>query len=255
MPSKLISDIYQINFCINCGEMGHHYRNCKDEISECGCCGRLNHRKEYCWAKDINDECNRLGKIVKEVCINCDYTNHQASVCRLAKVECKKCLQLGHIEKYCSVTQYTRLNKCAREKCNGTDAPDSKPAVAPITVASSKGWDALRRTLTEKNGLLSKCTTSVLERDKCSTCGRLHSIKDCLVRHFLRRKITLRPSHIHCINCNRGGHLFEVCRCPPVLCTHCNERGHHKFFCTVMQNMVKSNWPKVQSFIDKNIKL
>ncbi|KAK3069636.1 hypothetical protein LTR53_011880 [Teratosphaeriaceae sp. CCFEE 6253] len=90
--------------CVNCNELGHTSRNCKEERREvekagisCQVCNTEGHR-----ARD----CTEARKVPgKKGCRNCGNPEHIAKECpeelNMDNVECKECLQAGHFAKDC----------------------------------------------------------------------------------------------------------------------------------------------------------
>ncbi|KAJ5848472.1 hypothetical protein N7455_012429 [Penicillium solitum] len=164
--------------CLNCGELGHISRSCKEERTEnerveikCSNCDGVGHRVRDCRQQRKN----------KHACRNCGSMEHIASDCTEPRsagdVECRKCNETGHFAKDC-------------------------PNVAdrgPRTCRNCGSEDHIARDCDQPRNL------STVTCRNCEKTG--HYSRDCD-----------QPkdwSKVQCKNCGEMGHTVVRCRQPP----------------------------------------
>ncbi|KUM62668.1 hypothetical protein ACN42_g4451 [Penicillium freii] len=164
--------------CLNCGELGHISRSCKEERTEnerveirCSNCDGVGHRVRDCRQQRKN----------KHACRNCGSVEHIASDCpeprSAGDVECRKCNETGHFAKDC-------------------------PNVAdrgPRTCRNCGSEDHIARDCDQPRNLATVT---------CRNCEKTgHYSRDCD-----------QPkdwSKVQCKNCGEMGHTVVRCRQPP----------------------------------------
>ncbi|KAJ5781731.1 transcriptional regulator family: Zinc finger CCHC-type [Penicillium psychrosexuale] len=165
--------------CLNCGELGHISRSCKEERAEgndrveikCSNCEGAGHRVRDC----------RQQRKHKHGCRNCGSIEHIASDCTeprsAAGVECRRCNETGHFAKDCPTVADRGPRTC--RNC-GSEDHIARDCDQPRDVS----------TVTCRN---------------CEKTG--HYSRDCD-----------QPkdwSKVQCKNCGEMGHTVVRCRQPP----------------------------------------
>ncbi|KAJ5606305.1 hypothetical protein N7510_009086 [Penicillium lagena] len=175
--------------CLNCGEMGHISKWCKEERVvvehieiKCANCNATGHRVRDCTEKRRS----------KFGCRNCGSELHDADNCPEPNtVECRRCNQIGHFAKDCHTKEARTCRNCDSEGHIARDCPTKEAR----TCRNCGSEDHIARecdkprdpsTMTCRNcdevGHMSRDCTKKKDwsRVKCNQCGEMgHTIRHC----------------------------------------------------------------------------
>ncbi|OQE96734.1 hypothetical protein PENNAL_c0001G00878 [Penicillium nalgiovense] len=161
--------------CLNCGELGHISRSCKEERAEgndrveikCSNCDGVGHRVRDCRQQRKN----------KHSCRNCGSMEHIASECpeprSAADVECRKCNEAGHFAKDCPNVADRGPRTCRNCGCEDHIARDCDQPRDISTVTCRN---------CEKTGHYSRDCDQPKDWSKvqCKNCGEMgHTVVRC----------------------------------------------------------------------------
>ncbi|CAG8193498.1 unnamed protein product [Penicillium olsonii] len=161
--------------CLNCGELGHIRKSCKEERVEnddrveikCSNCGEVGHRVRDCMVK----------RKYKHGCRNCGGGDHIAAECPEPRsadsVECRKCSQTGHFAKDCPTGGDRGPRQC--RNCGSEDhiARECDQPRDPSTMTC--------RNCDEVGHLSKECPKPRdYSRVQCNNCGEFgHTVRRC----------------------------------------------------------------------------
>ncbi|XP_072013821.1 uncharacterized protein [Amphiura filiformis] len=182
-PLQPLAPHERASLCTNCGESGHHFRDCVNPAMPkppptCSVCNQKGHNAkecpvcEWCGKNGHHIEACPLGPYAFNLCLKCGDKGHVTNMCP-HEAFCKKCKTPGHVEETCEGNK----SKTEGEKPNPAESHKKSPHSLDMTQAAAS------QSSVSKDQPCFHCGDDHHTTEQCGscrTCGQIgHQETDC----------------------------------------------------------------------------